>query len=221
MDGGQHLLDLTVPVTADLVGWPGDVPVRLDLQQSFAAGDGCTVSALSLSAHAGTHVDAPGHFLPGGGGLETIALAALVGPAWVADLGDAEAVTVEALVAAQIPAAASRVLLRTRNSARWADPTAPFDESYAGITREAASWLADRKTVLVGVDGLSAAPFDDQTEPHQRLLGAGMVVVEALDLRCAEPGWWQLACLPLRLVSPDGAPARVVIWRDGESEVRS
>lgn len=214
MDCGRCLLDLTVPLTAETVCWPGDVPVRLDLQQSFAAGDGCTVSAFRLSAHAGTHVDAPGHFVPGGGDMESLPLAALVGRVWVADLGDVEQISVSALDAAAIPADADRLLLRTRNSARWADPAAPFDPGYAGITRDAAAWLVARGTRLIGVDGLSAAPYDDMTEPHLRLLRAGVVVVEALDLRTAEPGWWELACLPLRAVAPDGAPARVVIWRE-------
>jgi len=214
VDGARRLLDLTVPLTAETVGWPGDVPVRLDLQQSFAAGDGCTVSAFSLSAHAGTHVDAPGHFVPCGGDMESLPLAALVGPAWVADLGDAARISVDALEAAAIPAEAQRLLLRTRNSARWANPAAPFDPGYAGLTRDAATWLVARGIRLIGVDGLSAAPFDDMTEPHLRLLRAGVVVVEALDLRAAEPGWWELACLPLRVVAPDGAPARVVIWRE-------
>ncbi len=211
---GRRLLDLTVPVWPGLTCWPGDVPVTLEVQQSFAAGDGCHVSSVGLSAHAGTHLDAPGHFLAEGGDLETVPLEALVGAVWLADLGPVEQITVDALEAANVPAEATRLLLRTRNSARWADPAAPFDPGYAGITREAASWLAARATRLVGVDGLSAAPYDDMTEPHQRLLGAGIVVVEALDLRAAEPGWWQMACLPLRLLARDGAPARVVIWRD-------
>lgn len=213
----MRLLDLTVPVTAGLTVWPGDLPVDIHVESSFAAGDGCTVTSLRLSSHTGTHVDAPGHFVPGGAGLSAMPLEVLVGPAWVADLGQVEQITVADLEGAGLPAHVDRLLLRTRNSARWADPAAPFDPGYAGVTREAADWLVARGVRLLGVDGLSAAPYDDMVEPHQRLLGAGLVLVEALDLREADDGWWWLCCLPLRVDTPDGAPARAVIWRDGQS----
>jgi arylformamidase len=35
--------------------------------------------------------------------------------------------------------------------------------------------------------------------------------LEGVDLRSVGTGWYELACLPLRLVGSDGAPARVIL----------
>ena len=46
---------------------------------------------------------------------------------------------------------------------------------------------------------------------HHALLEAGVVIVEGLDLSEADPGEYDMACLPLRIVGADGSPARVVL----------
>jgi arylformamidase len=74
----------------------------------------------------------------------------------------------------------------------------------------AAERLVENGVRLVGVDYLSVgAP-----ETHEALLGAGIAAIEGLDLRGVEPGQYSLACLPLRIVDSDGAPARAVLIRD-------
>jgi arylformamidase len=62
---------------------------------------------------------------------------------------------------------------------------------------------------LVGVDRLSVG----DEGAHLTLLGAGLVVVEGLDLGAVEPGPYELYCLPLKLVGSDGAPARAILIR--------
>jgi arylformamidase len=78
------------------------------------------------------------------------------------------------------------------------------------VTPDGARALVERGVRLVGVDYLSVG--DEET--HRILLGAGLVVVEGLDLRRAEPGEWGLVCLPLKLVGAEGAPARAILTRD-------
>jgi arylformamidase len=73
--------------------------------------------------------------------------------------------------------------------------------------------LVDRGVRLVGIDYLSVAPFGDPVPTHEVLLRAGVVIVETLDLRDAEPGEWTLTCLPLLIPGADGAPARAVLTR--------
>ena len=43
------------------------------------------------------------------------------------------------------------------------------------------------------------------------ILGAGIWVIEELDLRSIEPGEYELCCLPLKLQGADGAPARALL----------
>jgi arylformamidase len=72
-----------------------------------------------------------------------------------------------------------------------------------------AQGLVDQGVRLVGVDAVSVGDED----AHRVLLGAGVVVVEGLDLSSVEPGSYELYCLPLKLVGSDGAPARAILVR--------
>jgi len=115
---------------------------------------------------------------------------------------------------ATVPAPApERLLLKTRNSDRWA-AGAPFDERFVALEESAASWCVERGVRLVGVDYLSVEPFGSGKRGHPvhlTLLGAGVVIVEGVDLHAVEPGDYELVCAPLKLESGDGAPARVFL----------
>jgi arylformamidase len=80
-----------------------------------------------------------------------------------------------------------------------------------GVADAGARWLVARGVRLVGIDYLSISPHDDLMPPHRTLLGAGVIVLEGLDLRGIAPGLYQLVCLPLKLVGGDGAPARTIL----------
>jgi arylformamidase len=204
-------LDVTVPLVPGAVPlYPGDTELAVERQQSRAEGDPANVSRITCSAHCGTHVDAPVHFLEGAGGIETLPLDVLVGPAEVVDLGFVERdVDAAAVAAAGIPAGAERVLMRTRNSRLWEEPG--FTADFVSLTPDGARALVDRGVRLVGIDYLSIAPYDDPAPTHEVLLRAGVVVVETLDLRRAAPGSYDLVCLPLLVPGADGAPARVLL----------
>jgi arylformamidase len=167
------------------------------------------------STHCGTHVDAPVHYLDGQPGVDAVPLDALLGPCWVADTGAvSEQIDAATLAEVDIPADATRVLFRTTNSALWHPPR--LTERYVALTADAADVLVRRGVRLVGIDYLSIAPHDDPAPTHETLLRAGVTILETVDLRAVEPGWWTLTCLPLRLVGVDGAPARAVLSRPNQ-----
>jgi arylformamidase len=205
------LLDVTVPLAEGRVPlYPGDEELSLKRTSSREEGDASTNSRLSCSAHAGTHVDAPVHFLPGTGGIETVPLDALIGPAYVVDAQQVDGhIDASALAGLGIPDDAERVLFKTRNSRLWDDPE--FTEDFVAVLPDAAAALVERGVRLVGIDYLSIAPYGDPAPTHETLLRAGVAIVEALDLREASPGAYTLTCLPLRLVGSDGCPARAVL----------
>jgi len=207
----MRIHDISLPISARLPVWPGDPPVVVSFHQHLERGDGCTLSHLSLSTHAGTHVDAPAHFLAGGTTVDTLALAALIGPALVVDVGPVSAITAAVLWDLAIPLQVERLLFRTRNSAKWAAGEERFGEDFVAITEDGAQWLVERKVRLVGVDYLSVAPFAAPEPTHRVLLAAGVLVVEGLNLHDVVPGDYELVCLPLRLEGTDGAPARAVL----------
>lgn len=205
------IYDISLPISESLVIWPGDPSIRITQPSHLERGDEATVSRLEMGAHTGTHIDAPAHFVQGGMGVDRLDLNLLVGRAVVVDALGVDALTAEVLEGLAIPPGTERVLFCTRNSQRWAHSEHEFWTDYVGITDEGARWLIARGVRLVGVDYLSVAPYDELVPPHRTLLGAGVVVVEGLDLRDVDPGVYQLVCLPLKLVGGDGAPARAIL----------
>ncbi len=209
----MKIYDVTLPVSPASVMWPGDPPPQFMLRSSIEQGDNSTVTQLSMSAHTGTHVDAPRHFVAAADGVDKLDLNALLGPVLVVDTGVANVITSGVLDALSIPPATERVLFKTSNSELWAFGEQTFYKSFVAIVQDGARWLVDRGVKLVGIDYLSVAPFGDTRPTHQILLRAGVVIVEGLNLSGVRPGEYQLHCLPLKIKGCDGAPARVVLTR--------
>ena len=198
----MKIYDITLPVSEDMPLYPGDPATIISRIADIADGDPFTLSAISMSAHAGTHVDAPYHVSQNGRTLDKIPLDILVGPAFVLLVGDSDEVTVEALEQARIPSGARRLLLKTK----------PRQMSEAFLSADAARWITDKGISLLGMDALSIDAATSQTlEAHHILLEADVVVVEGLDLSAVSEGEYILICLPLKLSDCDGAPARVVL----------
>jgi arylformamidase len=205
----MKLIDVSVPLDPKLPSYPGNTPFSLEPVKRIAEGGSSNVSSLHLSAHCGTHVDAPRHFFDTGGGTESLPLDLLVGRARVIEVQTRKGITADDLAAFDL-AEDIRVLIKTSNSRLWG--SADFHTDYVGVTESAAKHLVERGVKLVGVDYLSVEVFKTPGAPaHHVLLGAGTIVVEGLNLRDVEPGVYDLLCLPLPIVGSDGAPARVVL----------
>ena len=207
----MKIYDITIPIHPGMPVWPGDSGVRIEQESSIASGANANVSRLELGAHTGTHVDAPYHFVPTGVTLEAVPLEAFVGPAWVAEILGTNLVTAAHLESAGIPPDTRRVLFKTDNTRIWERAEGAFERDFVALSPDAAQFLVDRDVSLVGIDYLSIAPFGDSRPTHQILLGAGVVVLEGVDLRAVAPGAYSLYCLPLKLVGVDGAPARAIL----------
>jgi arylformamidase len=201
-------IDVTVPVRSGMVHWPGNPSVEIERTEDLARGDPATVSRLSLGVHTGTHVDAPVHFIADGAGIDAVPLADLIGPVRVLGVQDSKSIGVAELRGFE-PRAGERLLFRTRNSQRWSEPD--FAADFVYLSLEGARFLVERKVRTVGIDYLSIAGMDEGVPTHRALLGAGVCIIEGLDLSKVEPGSYEMLCLPLRLAGADGAPARVVL----------
>lgn len=203
-------IDVSVPLEGGMVTWPGDEEVRVERLQEVGRGDPCTLTRLVLGTHAGTHVDAPSHYLPGGVTLDAMPPEAMLGPARVIAIGNPVAVTPGELARHRIRRG-ERLLLRTRNSRRrWWE--SPFAEDYVFVSPAAARWLAERQVRCVGIDALSVGGFrEGGRETHEALLGAGIWIIEGLALTAVRPGPVDLVCLPLRIPGAEGAPARAMV----------
>jgi len=203
-------IDVSVPLHNGMVHWPGDAPFSRIQTLHLAKGDECNLSQISSSAHIGTHMDAPRHFLKGGHGIETMPVDATIGPARVIAIHDPDLIRMAELEPHQLKRG-ERVLFKTRNSSHvW--KTSEFQKKFVHIPQDTARYLGKCGLQTVGVDYLSVGGFEtDSAETHQALLEAGIWIIEGLNLEHVEPGNYELICLPLKLVGSDGAPARAVL----------
>jgi len=202
-------IDISVPLRNTMVHWPDDPPVQIKRILDMERGDTANVSTLAMSAHTGTHLDAPRHFLCTGKSIDQMPLEAMMGRARVIEILDPAAIKADELRRHHIRHG-ERLLFKTRNSERcWRSDH--FIEDFAFITDEAAQLLAERRVRLVGIDYLSVDSFKHGAETHRVLLEAGIWVIEGLDLSRVNSGRYELICLPLKIEGGDGAPARAIV----------
>lgn len=202
--------DVSVPLRDGMVHWPGDPECHIKRVNRMEEGSVCNLTHISLSAHTGTHMDAPRHFIADGITMEQMPFEAVIGRCRVFELDCEDQITADDLKKLRL-APRQRVLFKTRNSTRsWA--TNEFDKDFVSIRQDAAQYLVEQEVMTVGVDYLSIGGFNkDGVETHQIMLGAGIWVIEGLNLAEISDGYYELICLPIKLEGADGAPCRVVL----------
>jgi arylformamidase len=209
---GMSWIDLSLSVRPGMVHWPGDPEYRIDRIHDFSKGDTMVLSQIALGVHTGTHMDAPLHFHQGGAPIDEIQLDATIGEARVVEIQNPKTVEPEELETAWIEPG-ERILLKTTNSTLRLS-TDEFQEDFVYISSAAAEYLASRRIRAVGIDYLSVGGFHrDGPETHRALLGAGIWIIEGLNLSSLQAGRYELVCLPLKLVGAEGAPARAIARR--------
>ena len=208
----MKLVDISVPIRSAMTVYRGNPPVRIRPAMTLRK-DHVNLSELCLGSHTATHVDAPSHFINGAKGIDRVDLERFIGPAWVADLRHVRGgISAVDLGRARIPRGMRRILLRTSNSRLW-HPARPFRTDFVYLAADGADWMVERAVELVGIDYLSIEGFSVPGAPtHHRLLGAGIPILEGLDLFKVRPGRWQLAALPLRIKEGDAGLTRAVLW---------
>ncbi|RZN37524.1 MAG: cyclase family protein [Methanosarcinales archaeon] len=206
MIGMADIIDITRTIGQDTVVFPGDTTPSV----SQAHCDDYTISELALGSHSGTHIDAPLHFFDGRKSLDMIPVKRFFLDADVIAIKSQVAVTVEELSGCKIDPGQA-ILLKTRNSDL---PRDRFYEDFVHIKPDAAELLVNKGVSMVGIDYLSPDRYGDTDFPvHRTLLGAGVLILEDIDLRAVAPGRYRLACLPIKTRHADGAPCRAVLGR--------
>jgi len=206
--GDVRYYDISLSLSTDTPCWVASAPLEVHERRRMSRGDAANASALTMSVHAGTHVDAPFHFLPHGAGIDTLSLERFIGLALVHAV-EADRYITEADVR-KIPLdGATRVLFKTRNSELL--KKREYDSDFVAFSVEAARALVARGVELVGLDYLSVAHADEQVPVHRAFLDHGVIVLEGIDLAAIVPGRYELMCFPLRLRGLDGAPCRAVL----------
>ena len=211
---GSNWIDVTVPLKEGMAFWPGDITPQIERRRSMERGDGANNSAIHFGVHTGTHMDAPRHFIAKGKSIDQLPLDTSIGPARVIEIKDKVSIKSEELKQYNIKRG-ERILFKTANSPRcW--QTDNFVNDFVFITRDAAQFLVDAGVILIGVDYLSVgSPLDPEKalrpDTHQILLGAGLWLIEGMNLSAVSAGNYNLICLPLKLVDTEGSPVRAIL----------
>ena len=165
--------------------------------KSMEQGEIYNLSAFSMCAHNGTHIDAPAHFIADGKTVDALSLEAFVGEAYVARhsgvvSGD-DAVKILEKTNAQN--AAKRILIA----------------GDVEVSAEAAEAFAEAKILLLGNESQTVGPENAPMQVHLILLSAGVVLLEGVRLREVPEGAYFLSAAPLNLSGAEGSPCRAVL----------
>lgn len=210
----MQIIDISVPITTDLTVWPGDPAVEIKWFAEIGPDSDVNITKISFGVHTGTHIDAPLHFLPGGGSLDTLDLGDMIGPVQVFEIPDDVGI-ISADTFQDLPdIIRPRLLFKTRNSSLWAQSSSVFNPEYVGLDESAAIFLVDHDVHLVGIDYLSIAPFDTPEPTHKVLLSNNIIILESLDLSKVQAGFYNLICLPINLPEREGAPVRAILIKE-------
>ena len=194
----MKIIDISQEVFGCAV-YPGDPKPEKKTMMQISEGAVCNLSAFSMCAHNGTHVDAPLHFIDGGKSIDRVALDRFIGYAYVAahegDILAADAERILEKAAESDPRAAERILVKGR----------------AVVTAEAARVFAEKKIKLFGNESQTVGPENAPMEVHLIMLGAEIVLLEGIRLADAEEGVYLLHAAPLNLGGAEGAPCRATL----------
>ena len=179
--------------------YPGDPKPGKCSLNTMASGDLYNLTAFSMCAHNGTHIDAPFHFVSDGKTVEKMALDVFVGACYVASCeGDVTGEMARTILAKAD--GAERILIAGK----------------ATVTEEAAEVFAASGIKLLGNESQTVGPEDGPMAVHLILLGRGIALLEGVVLSGVPEGHYFLSAAPLNLAGADGAPCRAyLIQADG------
>ena len=179
--------------------YPGDPAPEKEMLSIMENGDLYNLTAFSMCAHNGTHIDAPFHFLKDGKTVDAIGLEAFVGMAYVAEhqgiVSGNDAAEIIKKAEKQNPEAAKRILIK----------------GDAEVSLEAAQIFASAEILLLGNESQTVGPEDAPMEVHLMLLSANVILLEGIRLSEVSEGVYFLNAAPLNLSGADGSPCRALL----------
>ena len=204
----MKIYDISQTVGEEIAVWPGDQKFRRRWNMRLEKGQSCNLSAVTMSLHTGTHIDAPFHFDDSGPDVANLELARYLGPARVVTISVNRCISSSELNQPALEGA-QRVLFRTRQGD---SSDSRFCSEFVYLTKDAADFLGARGVLLVGTDAPSVDAFESKDmTTHKALLGHGIAILEGIRLDHVPDGDYELICLPLKVAGADGSPVRAVL----------
>ena len=213
MNKYEAIYDISVSLGAESIDYPGHPPYSRELIGRTKDSGALELSKLVMSAHAGTHIDFPAHFIPNGKHIDEYPARRFILPAQVVSIKNKEAIRPSELENLDLKPG-DALLFKTDNSISGRCASGVFSESFVYMSPEAADFCVEKKVSLVGIDYGSIDRYGARDFPaHHKLLGNDILILEGINLKEVPPGRYTLFCPPLKIKGAEGSPARAILMR--------
>ena len=179
--------------------YPSDPKPEKKELKSIEKGEVYNLTAFSMCAHNGTHIDAPRHFIKDGKTVDEMSLEAFIGMAYVVEYSgvvtENDATEIIEKAEKHNKEAAKRILIK----------------GDVEISLEAAKVFASLNILLLGNEPQTVGPKNAPMAVHLALLSADVILLEGIRLAEVSEGVYFLNAAPLNLAGAEGSPCRAVL----------
>lgn len=206
----MKIYDISWPISPATTGYKDKKIIMFEEIRNINR-DGVRETAITLSSHSGTHVDAPSHFFKEGKTIDELNLDRLIGNAVVLDMSTVEEeITWDDLEAVGDTIKKDQIVLfKTVNS--QTDANDKFSPHFIYVHESGANYLVEKKVKAVGIDYLGIERSQPDHITHKTLMQNDIVVIEGLRLEAVPAGNYEIYCLPLAVIGLEAAPARAIL----------
>jgi arylformamidase len=209
----KDIYDISVLLGSESILFPNDTPYSMDSVETIERSGICNVSKLVLSAHYGTHIDAPLHFIQNGKSIDQYLVQEFILPAQVVEIEDRQSIRPSELEPLDIKRG-DALLFKTNNSVSGRSVSGMFSEDFVYLSAEAADYCVKKRISLVGIDYATIDKYGDMNfAAHRTLLKNGILILEGIHLKDVPAGKYTLFCLPLKIKGSEASPVRAILVR--------
>jgi arylformamidase len=207
----KRAYDISVLLGLENADYPGDDPYTRAAVSSISDGAAYNLSTLTLSAHSGTHIDAPAHFFEKARTIDQYPSENFILPAHVIYVEDVESIKPGSLDGLKTEKG-DALLFKTANSMSGLSRSGLFSEKFVYMSEEAAEICLNLRAGLVGIDYISVDRYgDDEAPVHHKLLKEGILILEGINLIEVPSGDYTLLCPPLKMNGAEASPVRALL----------
>lgn len=203
----MKIYDISMSISEDMPVYNGKASKKpvFKVESNFQTASAYE-TRLNINLHTGTHMDAPLHFIEGGGTIDLLELEKVVRKCKVFDFQEVENCITQEQLAQKNIVTGDFVILKTKNS--FVDI---LEKDFIFVDKSGAEYLRSKKIVGVGIDSLGIERSQPKHETHKTLLGEGIVILEGLRLKDVEEGEYLLVAAPIKIASAEAAPVRALL----------
>lgn len=223
MPHNKKIVDLTQIIKPSSPCWNGDACISMPIVWDY---DDCTTTSkvrtheLNFKSIAGTHIDAPAHFIKGGRTIEQLGVEELIAPCVVINtLIDVTAETIIDMKHIDIFERTHRaaykgsiVLFKTGWSKHWSNTdTYRNGLTFPTISGDVARHIISCGALAIGIDTLGPDLPGDRFTVHEIVLGADRYLIENVtNLDQLPPIGATIMVMPIPVAGATESPTRVI-----------